>query len=104
MSRKVNQVKLPWSFRIRQAWALIVHGEDRRYDEAIATLQEVSERLAYEERDCLQVIDQRDLYHEWADKLADAIADHLGEEIGEHSSANNPWVNALEAIENTPCR
>lgn len=40
MSRKVNQVKLPWSFRIRQAWELIVHGTDTRYDQALSIIEE----------------------------------------------------------------
>jgi len=39
---KGNQVKLPWSFRIRQAWELIWHGTDTRYESALATLQQVS--------------------------------------------------------------
>ena len=33
-------MKLPWSFRICQAWELIVHGTDRRYDEALDTLMD----------------------------------------------------------------
>jgi hypothetical protein len=47
-----------------------------------------------------QTLTERDNYHEWADKLANAIAEHFGIEIGEHSSANNPWPVALEALEN----
>lgn len=34
-----------------------------------------------------------------ADELAEAIAAHLGIYIGEHSSDNNPWRNALIAIQ-----
>ena len=56
------------------------------------------------EEDCLQVIDERDRYHDWADKLAQAIAAHMCENIGEHSSSNNPWANALELIDGTFCR
>lgn len=54
---------------------------------------------AQEDKEILQVIDERDQYHEWADKLADAIAKRFGIEIGEHSNLNSPWENALEAIE-----
>src|SRR6185437_7952711 len=54
------------------------------------------------EQEILRVIDERDQYHEWADKLADAIAERFGVEIGEHSSLNSPWTNALEFIEATP--
>lgn len=66
------------------------------------------ERAAYErgkaerderhERDVLEVIADRDLYHEWADKLADAIGAHLGIDIGEHSNMNNPWAVAYDAL------
>lgn len=37
----------------------------------------------------------RDEAEEWADRIALAVAPV--EEIGEHSSANNPWANAIEA-------
>ncbi|WP_175974557.1 hypothetical protein [Burkholderia sp. BCC1047] len=47
-----------------------------------------------------QTLRERDNYCEWADKLANAIATYLGFEIGEHSNVNNPWREALEAIEN----
>lgn len=49
-----------------------------------------------------QTLKERDNYQEWADKLAAAIAKHLGVEIGEHSNMNNPWAEALDAIEMTP--
>ena len=43
----------------------------------------------------LETIDERDRAEEWADKLANAIG---GDAIGEHSSANNPWQNALDIL------
>lgn len=49
------------------------------------------------ERSELELIDERDRAEEWADRLAYAIG---GEAIGEHSSANNPWQNALEEAGN----
>ena len=69
-----------------------------------ARVAELEARVAHEEADCLQVIDQRDRYHDWADKLAQAISDHMREDIGEHSNLNNPWANALELIDDTFCR
>ena len=101
---KGNQVKLPWSFRIRQAWELIVHGTDTRYDQALTIIEEQGNECAREEGACLQALAERDCYHDWADKLAQAIAEHTGEEIGEHSSANNPWANALGLIDGQRCR
>lgn len=35
-------MKLPWKFRLLQAWELIAHGTDTRYESALATLQQVS--------------------------------------------------------------
>ena len=69
-------------------------------EKADQRIAELGAALKKEETDCLNVIAERDCYHEWADQLADAIGRHFVEEIGEHSSANNPWKNALELIEN----
>lgn len=55
------------------------------------------ERLRIEhDRNLTQVMDERDRFEEWADRLADAVGPI--ELIGEHSSGNNPWANALELI------
>lgn len=60
-----------------------------------APAQEVSDK---HEREMLEVINERDRINEWADQLADAIAKHTGYEIGEHTSENNPWRMALNAL------
>lgn len=49
-----------------------------------------------------QTLQDRDRYIDMADQLADAIAKHLNVDIGEHSSANCPWTNAIEALNNAP--
>lgn len=46
-----------------------------------------------------QTLQDRDNYHEWADQLASRIATITGTDIGEHSSANNPWSNAINAAD-----
>ena len=43
-------------------------------------------------------IDERDRYHEMADRLALAISNHFRVEIGEHSSMNCPWTEALNVM------
>jgi hypothetical protein len=43
------------------------------------------------------LIADRDLAQDMADRLAEALARLLGVEIGEHSSMNDPWANALRA-------
>ena len=53
-------------------------------------------KLAAEERLHGDTIDDRDRFHDMADKLAYAIAPE--EVIGEHSSMNCPWDNALDLI------
>lgn len=46
-----------------------------------------------------QTLIERDRYHEIADDLAAQIAAITGVEIGEHSSANDPWQNAMLAAD-----
>jgi NTP pyrophosphatase (non-canonical NTP hydrolase) len=42
----------------------------------------------------LELIEDRDIAQDWADRLAGALAPP--DVIGEHSSSNNPWANALD--------
>lgn len=44
-------------------------------------------------------LEDRDYYHEMADKLADVVGALLGINVGEHSSINCPWETALNAYE-----
>jgi len=86
------------------------HGaQSGMYLSEVRALRAEAERLAAQAaRDdaaLYQTIGERDNYHKWADKLADGIATHLGIDIGEHTAgmgsaeSNNPWANALEAIQ-----
>ncbi|MEF3068105.1 hypothetical protein [Pandoraea apista] len=77
----------------------------KQYDFTPATVEEIRDLFAANaapvnvgERELGQVIDERDQYHDAAEKLADAIAKHFGVEIGEHSNLNCPWQNALDHI------
>jgi hypothetical protein len=54
---------------------------------------------APKDAEILQVIDERDAYHEIADDLAAQIAAITDVEIGEHSSVNDPWRNAMLAAD-----
>lgn len=47
-----------------------------------------------------QALRERDLYHDVADDITDHVAKLLGLDFGEHSSANNPWTECMEALEN----
>ncbi len=97
--------KLPFGHYADNKTAHACAGYQARQPEIDALKAEV-ERLkaapapdSYADKELLQIITERDQYHDWADKLADAIADRLGVEIGEHSNTNAPWQNALDAIE-----
>lgn len=69
-----------------------------RADEVDAIISRQPEpAVTYSERDMTEMIEDRDRCMEWADKLAYAIAPVAV--IGEHSSANDPWQNALELAE-----
>jgi hypothetical protein len=77
-------------------------GEVERYRAEVERLQSDNDRLrrAQErtEDDVLQVIAERDDFHEWADRLAQAIAEYFHVDIGEHSNMNLPWQAALIAL------
>lgn len=47
------------------------------------------------DQELTQALEERDAAEDMADQLAAQIAAITGEEIGEHSSANNPWRNAM---------
>lgn len=78
--------------------------EHFNYDvpELLTAVKRLTAELARSERDETRAITDRDDNHEIADKLAEAIARLTGKEIGEHSSANDPWQNALEAAARVP--
>lgn len=63
-------------------------------EESAAWNRDLTRVAAEGERDLEKAIEERDQLHEWADRLAYAIAPQSV--IGEHSSANNPWQNAID--------
>lgn len=74
-------------------------GEYVRYDQAVAIIAAKDVALTKEEADHTRSLEERDRYHDIADKLAQAIADRYQADIGEHSNINDPWKNALDLIE-----
>lgn len=50
------------------------------------------------EADALAVIDERDRQAELLDEMTAAIGAVLYRDFGEHSSANDPWRNAIRAL------
>lgn len=61
-------------------------------------LAKANERVKELEQDVLEEIENRDSREEWLDKLSSEISRYFCVDIGEHSSANNPWLEAFEAI------
>lgn len=68
------------------------------YQFKAAMLAAAPAQESHSEQAMLEVISERDKYHEAADKLANAIAEYFQSDIGEHSSSNCPWVNAFGVI------
>ena len=66
-------------------------------DGALAEVERQRAEVAETDRALMQVIPECDERGDAADVLAEAIARLTGVEIGEHSSANDPWRNALDA-------
>lgn len=57
----------------------------------------VDSRSKTNEHEFTQAITERDEAEDMADQLAAQISAITGHEIGEHTSANDPWGNALQA-------
>lgn len=72
----------------------VLAGED--VPALVAEVRRLRAELAREERLHGDTIDDRDRFHDMADKFAYAVAPE--EVIGEHSSMNCPWENALDLI------
>ena len=70
--------------------------EQQRMAVLVDEVRHLRAALADEERQHGDTIDDRDRFHEMADKLAYAVAPE--DVIGEHSSMNCPWDNALDLI------
>ncbi|WP_018502922.1 hypothetical protein [Parafrankia discariae] len=60
----------------------------------IAEVRRLRSQVTKAERAEELAIEDRDRYHEWADRMAYAIAPR--EVIGEHTTGNNPWRGAIE--------
>lgn len=78
-----------------------IYGERKPlYIEPPAQAEPVNSRLLDGmEKDLEEVIKERDEYHDIADQLADQIAAITDTDVGEHTSANNPWSNAMLAAD-----
>lgn len=49
-----------------------------------------------------QALTERDTAEEQRDQLVSELAGYLGLDFGEHSSANDPWQNAMDALDEKP--
>lgn len=48
--------------------------------------------------DCTKCLEQEERATAYADQLAAMVGVLVGEDMGEHSSENEPWENAIEAL------
>jgi len=86
-------------------WVLCRHGDEIRplnrfesnfVDSAIA------EATRQQEAAETQALTERDTAEEQRDQLVSKLAGYLGLDFGEHSSANDPWQNAMDALDEKP--
>lgn len=63
-----------------------------------ARLAKANERVEDLSKAVLEEIVNRDEREKWLDKISGELSRYFGVDIGEHSSANNPWLEAFEAI------
>jgi transcriptional regulator with XRE-family HTH domain len=100
------EVELMRSYRdAERQWEMLMMrlvGEDGlgSVEQAVTELKQerdqLKAKLSREEGQHMNTVDQRDMTEQFADRLSSGIAEI---EIGEHSSANNPWAEAITAIE-----
>jgi hypothetical protein len=64
------------------------------FDAVLATLEAERQKA---EREAIELIEERDNLMDRLDVMANAIAPM--EVIGEHSNLNDPWANAVEALD-----
>jgi hypothetical protein len=69
-----------------------------------AEVKRLTDRANVDETALEEVLGERDQYSDVADELAAAIAVITGVDVGEHSSANDPWYEALEAAKAFPAK
>jgi hypothetical protein len=78
-------------------------GEHRaRVKKLLAHIDAQEAEIKKSEQREMEMSDERDKYHEFADLLSWQLARLCGAEIGEHTNLNNPWQNALDASESVP--
>lgn len=66
---------------------------------AAERIDELERQLHQEDVSHNNTLEQRDTAEEMADRLAAAVMEITDRDIGEHSSANSPWLNAIEYAE-----
>ncbi len=88
--------ELTFKAEIDRLWKL-VEAAEVEVDHVRADAEPLARMLADAEAALAEEIELRDAYHEAADGLAYHIAPP--EVIGEHSNLNDPWHNALEALD-----
>ncbi|WP_321782391.1 hypothetical protein [Burkholderia pyrrocinia] len=93
---------LPWPTMPHGSIDYFSAGQMRDYARAALACAVSASETAAEgatERALSRTIDERDRMEEDGTRLAEAVGDFLGVDVGEWSSANNPILSAIEALE-----
>lgn len=74
--------------------------QEHHYQEGIRgeLMTTPSNELLELEKELEQELENIEVLSQNFDILAHAVADFFGEDIGEHSSANDPWLNAIDLV------
>lgn len=84
---------------IARVRAILSADPDARVSSVRQQLEEAQRKLNAEDVAHSNTLEQRDRAEKAADELAKAVSKHFRVDIGEHSSANDPWQEALSVID-----
>lgn len=86
-------------------WVLCRHGDEirplNRFESNFVDSAVAAATLQHEAAET-QALTERDTAEEQRDQLVSKLAGYLGLDFGEHSSANDPWQNAMDALDEKP--
>lgn len=102
ISAPVPPVAVPRVSTKLPKWIDDKKGSDPLVDDLIAYIEKIAAPQVVADEQGMQTIRERDCNADIADRLANGIAEHFGAVIGEHSSANCPWIQALDLLNTEP--
>jgi hypothetical protein len=94
--REIERLKTELRAAKGTIYALTLAGQQDL--EKIKRLESSRDETAADCPDCMKCLEQEERAMDYADQLANMVGVLVGQDMGEHSSENEPWVNAIEAL------